>query len=286
MVDDQLTGGAVLRSIRRRYRVSQARLSVQSGVSERTIRNLENGAIASPRTSTLMAMASALDLPNDEIEVMLRAWDTVQVGPPFAEVGVGVNMHAVIREQLLRSFLDKRVVTAHRLIRVGPNRRVCEEVYQTTLEALTDGVDTHTVLARGLRFDQDMEKLIFTDLQGISLRSRRLDPELNMLVVEFDLGRTLRAGERTVISWREINGWSTEYDVPADTRYTNAFMRPITALSMQVLFESEMPNQAWMLFGRERLDRVGELPATAHRTISASWINARPGRFGINWSWD
>lgn len=285
-----LNGGEVLRDLRRRYRVSQAQLSAISGVSERTVRNLENRTIVSPRTSTLMAMASALELPPAEVEELLRAWDDVRVGPPFAEASVGQQMHAAMREQLLRSFLDKRVVVANRLIRVGANKLITEEFYQTTIEALNDGVDTHSVLARRIRDHQDMDRLHFNDLVGCSVKRRRLDREVDMLIVDFDLGRELRLGETMVIAWREVNGWAADQQPgghgPVDERYTNAFMRPITALSMQVVFECEPPTSAWQLMGRERLDRTEELAVNAYNSVSTSWVNARPGRFGIGWTWD
>jgi len=85
--DGAATLAAALRKHRRAAGLSQERLAQQSGVSDRTIRNIEGGRVTTPRLSSLRALADALGIGGDErVRLMELATpddeaDVMEVGP-------------------------------------------------------------------------------------------------------------------------------------------------------------------------------------------------------------
>lgn len=286
------SAGDALRALRRGAATSQSVLADRSGVSERTIRGLETGRITSPHTGTLLALASALDLPRERADWFLRIWDGIPALRTYGEamaLDERSRMHDAMREGLMRSFLDRRVVAAHRVITVGANRLIRHEMYQTVVEALSDGVDDHLVVARSASRREDMRLVRIEDEIGCTTRRQDVDVRTNLLAVELYLGESLRNGETKTIGWREINGWvsdGADREQAEDTKYTNAFLRPIASVSLLIVFEGRPPKHLWQVGGIQGLQRVRELTVDEFGTASAAWENAAPGRFGLAWVWD
>ncbi|HEV3173654.1 MAG TPA: BTAD domain-containing putative transcriptional regulator [Actinocrinis sp.] len=67
----QDTQGAVLRRLRIGAGLNQRDLAVRAGISVRTLRYLEAGGTGRPRATSLRRLAGALDLPVDELSVLL-----------------------------------------------------------------------------------------------------------------------------------------------------------------------------------------------------------------------
>src|SRR5215468_1347760 len=65
--------GALLRAQRHRALLSQEELAAQSGLSERTIRNLEANRVRVPRASTTRLLAKALGLSGPDREAFISA---------------------------------------------------------------------------------------------------------------------------------------------------------------------------------------------------------------------
>ena len=292
-------GGTILRAMRHSAGISQQVLAERSGVSVRSIRGLENGEVASPHTATLLALLSALDAPRDQAERFLRSWNESVSLRTFGEVmsaDSNTPVHRAVHEGLMRSFLDKQIVAASRLISVGPDRRIQHEWYRTSVEALVDGVDNHLVVARGYPY-QDIRQVRFDDLVGCSIRQRTTDLESNTLAVDLSLGESLRAGEVKSFTWREVNGWVDGSDPEStvrpgaddsfvDTGYSNAFLRPFASLTMQVVFHGEHPDAIWEVSGSRHAERRRRLRLDEFGTTSVVWQNGTPGRYGIAWDWD
>ncbi|MFI2207898.1 helix-turn-helix domain-containing protein [Streptomyces sp. NPDC020192] len=82
--------GAHLRARRSRAGLTQEELAERSGLSVRSIRDLEHGRVARPRRQTLRLLATALGLPEDEGEELLRlarqALPPALAGPVDAEL--------------------------------------------------------------------------------------------------------------------------------------------------------------------------------------------------------
>lgn len=261
----------------------------------RTVRGLENGEITSPHGSTLLALVSAMELSREQADQFLRTWDGMRRIRVYGDVMTTDERSGLLRatqEGLMRSFLDKRVVSATRLIKVGPSRLIEQEWYQTVIEALDDDVDTHLVVARGAKPHEDMRLWRFEDLVGCSVRHRDIDGKANIAVVELSLGESLREGATKTIAWREVNGWADPglvagrtREFAADTKYSNTFLRPISFLSMQIAFDCARPSRIWELSGGQRPERTRTLTLDDYGTTSVIWQNSPPGRFGIEWEW-
>ncbi|MEV6487138.1 helix-turn-helix domain-containing protein, partial [Actinoplanes sp. NPDC051633] len=72
--------GQLLRECRRRALLSQQQLAESSGVSDRTIRNLERGTVAAPRVTTAHMLASALRLEGEQHEAFVEAATAQRAG--------------------------------------------------------------------------------------------------------------------------------------------------------------------------------------------------------------
>ena len=66
--------GALLRAHRHRSLLSQQELAARSGLSERTIRNLEANRVRVPRASTARLLAEALELDGPDRETFISTW--------------------------------------------------------------------------------------------------------------------------------------------------------------------------------------------------------------------
>ena len=83
------TFGAVLRGFRRRARLTQEGLAERSGVSVRTIRSLESGRPATPRFSSVRALAEALDMDAGERQRFERLADLHEQARRMAAAAIG-----------------------------------------------------------------------------------------------------------------------------------------------------------------------------------------------------
>ncbi|WP_169333372.1 helix-turn-helix domain-containing protein [Demetria terragena] len=287
--------GAILIDLRLSVGASQAQLAKRSGVSERTIRDLEAGRVASPRTGTVLALAAGLDLPRDVTEQFIVTARNMERARSFRQIALSrdlFDVRSAIKEDLIRSFLDKRVVSASRTIHIGANRQIAYERYVTVVEALTDGVDSHVVASQAGSSQDDMGMVEFDELVGCAVRTRALDKNHRALAVELDLGKPLRTGETKVLGWRELNGWASHPPKTAegvariDTAYTNRFLRPTSVLSFHLVFEGERPSRIWQVRGMDEFVDRHDLELDEFGTATATWENAGPSWFRAEWRWD
>ena len=136
------TGGASLRSVRLRARLTQGQLSTASGVSVRAIRGLERGEILTPQLATLQQLALALHLgPQAQAEFM-HAWSTPRpVGLDQLLVDPSRPELEQI-QQLTRSALGTyRVISQVWRTRVSADRRLTHTGCHSGIAAVADGLD-------------------------------------------------------------------------------------------------------------------------------------------------
>lgn len=76
--------GGLLRAWRKRALLTQEQLAERTGLSERTIRRLESGAIAQPRGASVEVLADALRLTADERSTIIEAAVGRRAAPPHA----------------------------------------------------------------------------------------------------------------------------------------------------------------------------------------------------------
>lgn len=268
--------------------VTQLDLARRSGVSERTIRGLERNQVTSPRLSTLLALAAGLELTREHAEDFIRAASGMGRVRTYREAladAEALGLRGLVREGIVRSFLDRRVVSASRLVEVGPTRMIESEWYVTTLEALTDGVDQHMVYSQSRCPHEDMRRVRFENLVGCRLDQHDSDEQTS--AAHLGLGETLRAGQIKTVGWREINGWVDQTGPPhdPDTSYLNSFLRGVTCVSMQVSFAGPRPSQIWKIDRSEVEESRQELTLDAFGTATAVWEHLSPGQYGVRWAW-
>ncbi|WP_051386068.1 helix-turn-helix domain-containing protein [Actinokineospora inagensis] len=134
--------GEFLLATRLRRGMTQSRLAVRSGVSERTIRDLELGKVERPRKQTLLLLARALHMsPSDHLR--LQSGGAVPVTASQLPPGAGTPL--VGRDRVVTALVDllgtggQRWVSLVGIAGVGKSR-VAAEVARAVHDALPDPV--------------------------------------------------------------------------------------------------------------------------------------------------
>jgi len=83
--------GDMVRAGRRRISVSQQELAERAGLSVRSIGNIENGRIATPRASTVRLLADALELAGPVREAFFAAAVGRRSGQPRVDRSYGTT---------------------------------------------------------------------------------------------------------------------------------------------------------------------------------------------------
>lgn len=295
---DSGDGAAALKSLRLRAGLSQQRLADRSGVTSRTIRSLEHGAITNPHASTLIALSAALDLDTAQVDELVRAFDGSRAARSFSDVlasDVHASLDQAIHEGRLRSLLDLRNISTSRILVVGANRRFLSLTYHHVSEALRAGTLSRLHGDSG-EAGIDVRLMRTVDMVGCDIAAEVVDPERNVRIVEFSSGRPLRKGEQITSSFRNDFGNETAPEDPAlaeawhrlrpDTRYTTSFVHPVGFLSIAVRFLGEPPRGVWAISGPpEQYHRDHELPIDSYHSVGATWRSEPAGAYGIEWEW-
>ncbi len=101
--------------------LSQRRLAVQSGLSERAVRDLERGAVARPRRESVRALARALGLCGDDLVGFVAAAEPTGRRSVPMDLSWPPASDLVGRRSELRALADLVTVARHRIITVtGP----------------------------------------------------------------------------------------------------------------------------------------------------------------------
>ena len=175
------TGGASLRSVRLRARLTQGQLSTASGVSVRAIRGLERGEILTPQLATLQQLALALRLDPQAQAEFMHAWST-----PWP-VGLDQLLVDPSRpeleqiQQLTRSALGTyRVISQVWRTSVAANRRITHTGCHTSIAAVEDGLE-RVFSVQGGDETTCAADMRFVPLLGCSLLGRHDFPDLSLI---------------------------------------------------------------------------------------------------------
>src|SRR5262245_26645153 len=98
--------------------LSQRQLAGRSGISERAVRDMERGAVARPRLSSVRVLAAALGLAGDDASAFATAagpWPSRRAPVPIADQPPA---DLVGRRVELRALADLVTVSRHRIITV------------------------------------------------------------------------------------------------------------------------------------------------------------------------
>lgn len=286
------SGPTTLRAFRRAAQITQEQLADRAGLSARTVRNLEVGAIDGPRRHTLDRVVAGLHLDLGPREEFLAAWGVIDE-PTQADI-TGLLHGSASVDDLIEVMAGRGgPLTVSECCRVGADRRRswCEitDVYQ----AWADDVDRVAVVV-GPNPYLDLDRLRLTDLRTCQLGPRRVMGEPPVVAFEIEFGRSLRRGETHLYGYRidYSDAWNTPTEgIPTDWLSNNlrGFRRVIGSYTVQVQFDATaLPHRVRHVYataadGRRRT--VAELRMDHTHAGHVAVVSPRAGVHGIEWDW-
>jgi len=270
-----------LRRRRRELALTQLELAEASGVSERSIRELEAGRLTRPHRATLEALGAALGYESYRLRGFIQSWEVGWLVPrpedldgfappvPYPWWPDGARFSAL------------KSVVAHQHVEFSADRRQVRVRDFRIVEALSDGVTDF----RFFRPTQPGD--VSTDLKDV-VGGHTLDvdqgPRLLSLHVELD--RELGAGDLAPL---ELNYVVERQDGAAPmTKYSAGFLYPPTIFTCTVRFLGDSPHSAWRIEGHSMraVERVGPIDHGPDRdTVTLVTTHPRSPVVGIAWEW-
>lgn len=290
---DMVAGAERLRAERSEAGWSQEQLAAASGVSVRTIRNLEGGSIGRPRRSTVDDLTTALGLVGASRRAFRGAWGG------FGDAPVVDPQEMVHRPQDFTRLLDRvrgRIDQfAARFVRleatVSPTRRIIREEHDRVVTARRSGLD-ELPLVVGVHALPSAGAVRLQALSECRLVGRTQIPEEQVVVFDLALGRRLRRGE------------SHHYRVGLDYRFTRTNVgarrdearRALVGLHsggavavVQVRFPPHDPPRRCLRVFEESMGSgvVDGQPVrvSADGSVQSVLVEPPPGWHGLRWEW-
>ncbi|WP_026181137.1 helix-turn-helix domain-containing protein [Demetria terragena] len=276
-------GPEALRWLREVSGLTQRRLAELSGVSERTIRGLERGQVATPHQASLHALVDAAELDSLQTATFLRAWAPDRVRSLTELSRKLSSVEDVVAEIILQNDVEEHLITCWTRY-VVRNEMVRSYTTRVVLEANSDRVDTY-VIPFAYQVHEEPPRIAITTT-GASVQQRHHFADIGVIVYELHLNRTLMRGESGAF---EFTVTLENYPPPEFSDPTEWFMRlthrvtPLVVLEVQ--FESP-PDELWVVDldenGARRKVRTIEVDrhGRAHYVVR----DVRAGANGFEWT--
>lgn len=284
-------GGDLLRQRRRAAGLSQQELAAVAGVSVRTVRNLERGNHSSrPFPATIAALGDALRLSLEDRSAVLDSWNAASNSKGFADLDVRLAVIIdALRASGVANHADYRVLHRTRRITIGPDRTILWQTEEQLVVADTDGVQRlFMLIPSDAAFDP--ADLTFSAICSCGLRQRLVQ---DVLVVEIDLGRALRAGEQQFMSFRA----DTHRPEPLTSGrgralqpqelVTSGFRGGVKSLVIHVQFDGPTPSRAWTLarLPPSAVEERTDVRLDGWNGLTMAGQDLPPGTYGLRWQW-
>jgi transcriptional regulator with XRE-family HTH domain len=284
---------SLLKRLRHSAGLSQESLALQSGVSDRTVRGIESGAIKAPQGATLAALARTLGLVGEQRDLFVQAWrlDAMAARSLSEMLDYELSAHD-LTDLLERQATAMRDVHRYYGSEVGPDRltdigaimRTFVPVDGARIDRIVqvEGYDSATI---------DLDAILLN--QTVNCRPGRrqlLEPGVNAFELLFD--RPVPPGKPYTFGYQQdvrssYRGDRRQAQPEVETLIGVRTLCPV--VSVQVTFDAScLPAQVWRVEKSSFADpSISVEPITlspfciAHTTVE----NARPGIHGIGWSW-
>jgi transcriptional regulator with XRE-family HTH domain len=198
--DEPSTGPTHLVAIRRTARRSQELLAEQAGISLRTLRNIELGAVSRPHRHTLEHLAAALDLDPVDAETFVGFW---YPEPHRHEMNVPDLLRPSLEDYLTPEQLRTKnawTALARRSSDVyDAHRALVSSEVDEVIRADRDDVRHASMLIYRGDGQLDWDGLAVTHTRGCVVVGATVIPEFEVKVFDIEFEVCLRAGE--VFRW-------------------------------------------------------------------------------------
>lgn len=271
----------LLRRRRRELSLTQQQLAEVSGVSERSIRELEAGRLTRPHRATLETLGAALGYESHRLRGFIQSWEVGWLVPRPEDLDGRVIAvpHPWWPEGAQFSAL--RSVVGHQHVEFSADLRHVRVRDFRIVEAVADGVSDFRFF-RPIRPGE-----VRTDLlEVVGGRTIDVDEGPQLLALHVGLDRTLDAGELAPL---ELNYVVERQEGAAPmTEYSAGFLYPPTVFTCTVRFLGESPRSAWRMEGYA-MDDVTRVDSIEHRPgrDTLTLVVTHPSRpvVGISWEW-
>ncbi|MFC7491186.1 MULTISPECIES: helix-turn-helix domain-containing protein [unclassified Knoellia] len=270
-----------LRRRRRELALTQQELAEASGVSERSIRELEAGRLTRPHRATLEALGAALGHESYRLRGFIQSWEVGWLVPRPEDLdGFAPPVPYPWWPDGARFSALKSAVAHQHVEFSADGRRVRVRDFRI-VEALADDVSDF----RFFRPTQPGEAR--TDLQDVvGGHTLDVDRGSHLLSLHVELDRVLATGDLAPL---ELNYVVERQDGAAPmTRYSAGFLYPPTIFTCTVRFLGESPSSAWRVEGHSMQDveRVSSIEHGHDRdTVTLVATHPRSPVVGIAWEW-
>ncbi len=282
--------GAYLRQLRRQAGFSQQDLARMCGISDRTVRGLERGAIKNPQRDTLLRLAGALGLNDHRRADLLKAWRNEQSRPTLDKLLDAAPKHAPasamahlqrqmdsVRETML---WNRMAVTASRTLRSIQARR------------------TFAVVAPGI------ERWVFVDSLDTAMSNGKFPQLINCsncrpgrawpfrddaILFELLFDHELRPGSTHTFEFEiTYESLAIEQRLPIEVE-SLSFIRALgPSLVEEVVFDpAALPASIWLVEQDSLHGQSVQRPSYVSPFGLAHGVfeHPAPGVYGLRWSW-
>ena len=282
-------GPNLLRRLRRASGMSQQFLADVSGVSVRTIRGLENGAIRHPRSSSLAELATGLQLSVDDADRLVRGWERGdQV--PLPEMVAATGVEGFLAAQGIDGIAGVRTVSLTCHIVVAANRRIRAIDSLWVVRAVASGAQEYVYVDA---WDPSMEvaDIRLDGFRGCALGVRRQSHPVGIVAFTLRFPQPLAQGQPHVFG----------YHAEVDPRFADVSSRgrrladsngishlwsdPLEALAMQVSFEGRRPAHVYAVEGAPRRRAGDDVELDSSRSALLVREGLPAGSYGLGWEW-
>jgi transcriptional regulator with XRE-family HTH domain len=264
--------------------MSQSRLAELSGVSERTVRAIERGAVGRPQHESLRRIAAVLAYGEGHGQRLVQQWTGTSAERTPEELGVP-DWEALHRRMRFRSPEDGGQVSSvvwH--VTVGPDRM---PVRRSTLEVRepmsATGPPVIWSVTRESAFD--MSTVRFEVTTGGVIDDFFIHGETAAFAIRPDPDIAQR-GPFVLESARDFSN-AVRTDQPPDQEAMFGTTRPLRLATIVVRFTGPPPGRVWAVQGEtaNSAERTGRLQV-ARDGSSQVCLHDFIGVFGIQWEWD
>lgn len=281
-------GPGLLRHFRRRAELTQFELAERCGVSDRTVRGLETGAIKKPQQTTLRLLAEALALSVREQAHFAAAWGSKR-GARWLEgmMPDAAENRAELERQLHEQYGNIREVTNWSRRTMGRDRRAEGLSVRRGFIVEQGCLDTWLFAFGGAGRTRPPVVTATENCRLVTIH----DWVDEAWLYELTFDRTLQPGEAYSFIY-ELEHDNTEdapAEIPTPTKALVGIAASMPSLTVEVRFHPDaLPAGVWQVYKALQtgeLTLVAPMALSPFHTVHLVLEHPEPGFYGLLWTW-
>lgn len=272
-----------MRDLRKARGLSQAQVGELSGVSERTVRAIESGAVGRPQHESLRRIAEVLAYGTGHQKRLVDSWTRASNSRSSEQIGIPDWQTFFQRLRLRTPAEGGRPVSSISEAKIGSDRRLLERWHRQVYDSMSaDGPPALWNLTGGLPLDVSTVRLdvraggvlddffVNGDIGAFAIRPyphvARNGPFL--LEYSFDFSQTARA------------------ELPVEREWMIGFHEAHSVATILLRFTDSWPRRLWTVQGptATSIEKIADLELAVDGSVQTTVLDF-VGVFGIQWEW-